>query len=32
VRVHLPRGFTPAVIGAGWRADDAMTAGRRVAA
>ena len=29
VRVHLPRGFTPAVIGAGWRADDAMAAGRQ---
>jgi alpha-tubulin suppressor-like RCC1 family protein len=27
VRVHLPRGFTPAVIGAGWRADAAMAAG-----
>jgi alpha-tubulin suppressor-like RCC1 family protein len=32
VRVHLPRGFTPTVIGAGWRADDAMAAGRRAAA
>ena len=29
VRVHLPRGFTPAVIGAGWRADDALAAGRQ---
>ena len=29
VRVHLPRGFTPTVIGAGWRAVDVMAAGRQ---
>ena len=29
VRVHLPRGFTPTVIGAGWRAVDVLAAGRR---
>jgi alpha-tubulin suppressor-like RCC1 family protein len=32
VLVHLPRGFTPAVIGAGWRADDAMAAGHQAPA
>jgi alpha-tubulin suppressor-like RCC1 family protein len=26
-RVHLPRGFTPTVIGAGWRAVDVLAAG-----
>ncbi|HEY1640476.1 MAG TPA: hypothetical protein VGG35_07305 [Streptosporangiaceae bacterium] len=28
-RVHLPRGFTPTVIGAGWRAVDVLAAGRQ---